>query len=62
MTGYTIAAASGSAMAEAILIECPFCDETRCKDSLTPKGVRNALAAYMAHLVESHWDMLELGR
>lgn len=49
-------------MAKSLEVGCQFCDETRCKDPLTAEGVQAAMAAYIAHLVESHWDMLKLGR
>lgn len=45
-----------------VIIGCQFCDETRAKDPLTSIGVQQAMAAYIAHLVESHWDKLEYGR
>ena len=47
---------------KALEVGCQFCDQIRLKDPLTADGVRIAIAAYVAHLVESHWDKLELGR
>jgi hypothetical protein len=50
-----------SARDKAIEIGCPFCNE--CKTvPFTAEGFRVGMAAYIAHMVESHWDKLELGR
>lgn len=45
-----------------IELGCIYCGETRRKDPATGEGVRSAVAAYVTHLVESHWDLLEFGR
>jgi hypothetical protein len=45
-----------------IELDCQFCGEIRCKDAMTSTGVRDAVAAYMDHLIESHWVALELSR
>ena len=49
-------------MDKVIEIGCQLCGETRSKDLFTQEGMQLAVAAYIAHLVESHWDMLERGR
>ena len=40
---------------------CKFCGE-RKTIPLTGDGFMRGLAAYMVHMVESHWDKLEEGR
>jgi len=49
-------------MMEKIEVGCQFCIQVRRKDPLNAEGVQLAIAAYIAHLIESHWDVLELGR
>jgi hypothetical protein len=51
----------GGDMARCIEIGCPFCSE--CKTvAFTAQGFQVGAAAYIAHMVESHWDKLEEGR
>lgn len=45
-----------------IAISCHFCDESSRGQDLDASGVQRLVAAYLAHLVESHWDKLEQGR
>lgn len=56
------AAAGKAELVKVIEVGCPYCPEVRRKDRLTRDGIRMAMTAYVAHLVESHWDMLEEGR
>lgn len=44
-----------------IEITCAFCGQSK-KVPLSLAGFGDGVSAYVAHLVESHWDMLELGR
>lgn len=45
-----------------IIIGCDFCHQARRKDDVTAEGMRQAAGAYVAHLIESHWDKLQAGR
>lgn len=51
---------TGHAM-KGIEITCAFCGQQK-RVPLSPEGVMSGMAAYIAHLIESHWDMLEHGR
>jgi hypothetical protein len=43
-------------------LTCKFCGETTRIHRFTQQDLAVLCAAYVAHLVESHWDMLEKGR
>lgn len=50
-------------MSDKILqLGCQYCNEIRACDRLTSEGIENAMAAYFAHLIESHWEVIERGR
>jgi hypothetical protein len=44
-----------------IVISCMFCEQEKTVP-FTPEGFGEGASAYIAHLIESHWDKLELGR
>jgi hypothetical protein len=43
-------------------LSCKYCGESTRQHDLTEEDMAMMCAAYVAHLVESHWDILELGR
>jgi len=49
-------------MTKMMKLTCPFCGQTGRRHAITPEDLAMMSAAYVAHLVESHWDMLEKGR
>ena len=47
---------------KALELSCKFCGEQTRPYRLKREDVEKLIANYVAHLVESHWDMLKMGR
>ena len=43
-------------------LACPFCGEVARPRPVSETGLAGLISLYLAHLVESHWDVLERAR